>query len=165
MEIEIPDLICRICHTTLDVRTQTIGDTLVDFQYNHPPAYKILNFPEHDPDPVQARPFDERVGVCDFCAAPEPMWTYPATTFVMEHGLGGFDGSTSIGSWAACDTCHELIEADDYPALSERGTASQVQGLPSFIQVIVKAKVIEYHQQFKGNRIGDAINIVYGTPQ
>ncbi len=51
---------------------------------------------------------------CDFCSEPEPAWSYPAATVrvVSNH--------VSDGDWAACDACHDLIEAKDFNALADR---------------------------------------------
>lgn len=43
--------------------------------------------------------------ICDFCVARPAGWTHPAKDFVMP------SGDRSVGSWAACDDCHELVES------------------------------------------------------
>lgn|SRR5512146_686650 len=82
--------------------------------------------------------------ICDFCSAPNPIMEYPCRSFGLtgEQALkpgasvtnkGGFrwakehdlcftsvPGIRSIGSWAACDACHHLIEQGQIEALTQR---------------------------------------------
>lgn len=53
--------------------------------------------------------------ICDFCSAPEAPWVYEADDCKLWE-QGGF-GGTSIGDWAACDTCKALIDKGDRNAL------------------------------------------------
>lgn len=64
--------------------------------------------------------------VCDFCCQPPelapPKWAYPVTTLTVELGLPRpveFDLGVLGGSWAACDTCTEHIDAGDYHRLAQ----------------------------------------------
>jgi hypothetical protein len=80
-------------------------------------------------DPVRmdtlARPiYEEHGGViefhtedirCDFCSDAEVKWSYPANDFIELSSMWG-----SAGDWAACDACHDLIEAGNQRGLSER---------------------------------------------
>jgi hypothetical protein len=158
---ELPDMICRVCHTTLDVGVTYYDDTMVDFSFNHPPAYVALDLPEHEPEPVMATASTERVGICDFCSEPGPFWTYMATNFDVEFAQMNTI-STSIGAWAACGQCHRLIEADKYRELCERALRIQVhkieKGTPSAALKFQLRKYIKgLHQRFKENRVGPAI--------
>jgi len=55
------------------------------------------------------------IPICDFCSDKEIGWRYPADDIVELSVMWG-----SSGDWAACDTCHDLIEADDRKGLTER---------------------------------------------
>ena len=55
--------------------------------------------------------------ICDFCSAPNVAWRYPAQSF-LAYAIAGVVGQ-SVGDWAACRTCHELIEAGDRRGLLE----------------------------------------------
>lgn len=52
--------------------------------------------------------------VCDFCADLHPVWSYPCADLMFDEANG------SLGNWAACQACSELIELDDYKALGQR---------------------------------------------
>ena len=51
---------------------------------------------------------------CDFCCVEDPPWSYPAEDFV------DTPISRSVGGWAACETCHKLIEAGCREGLATR---------------------------------------------
>ena len=53
--------------------------------------------------------------VCDFCAAPDPIWVYPAREFSVTAYAWG-----SGGGWTGCAPCAELIEREDWLTLAER---------------------------------------------
>jgi hypothetical protein len=53
--------------------------------------------------------------VCDFCAMPSVSWQYPARSFDAMPGVFG-----SLGEWGACETCHDLIERQNWTALAKR---------------------------------------------
>src|SRR5688500_8897502 len=72
-----------------------------------------------------------RIAVCDFCRA-SPTYEYPCDDFVTEVLGVRKDGSLvkadppqgSAGAWAACQSCHDFIEADDWDSLAERTLAA-----------------------------------------
>jgi hypothetical protein len=53
--------------------------------------------------------------ICDFCSLSEVAWAYPAVDFVIPGAQWG-----SRGHWAACEACHDLIEANDREGLVMR---------------------------------------------
>ena len=55
--------------------------------------------------------------VCDFCNAPNPVWRFQARPFVVDYGA--MAGASDTG-WAACDTCRDLILANDRNGLVDR---------------------------------------------
>lgn len=56
-------------------------------------------------------------GRCDFCFEDGPSWIVPARDFVITP-------SRSVGDWAACDGCAQLIEGNRWNALEKRCVAS-----------------------------------------
>ena len=93
---------------------------------------------------------------CDFCSEPAPAWWYPATDFVALQV--GAIVSTSEGSWAACETCHGLIESGDRMGLAERSAALFVVGNPESAEVIdcLRGELKRIHDLFFANRTGSA---------
>lgn len=65
---------------------------------------------------------------CDFCCRPDekPYASYPAEDMDCSAMLGAARHtirSMSEGGWCACRACYELIEKDDYEALSLRSVS------------------------------------------
>lgn len=61
---------------------------------------------------------------CDFCSSPDVLWTHPAHDVqafdVQETVLGIPITGMSKGDWSACQTCHELIMAENWSGLESR---------------------------------------------
>lgn len=87
---------------------------------------------------------------CDFCSSPAVRWSYPARDVNMGVVLGGSMPvlHNSRGDWAACDACHDLIEAGDYKSLLNRSIAA-FPG-PSFLpQSVVTGSIVSAHRAFR----------------
>jgi len=59
--------------------------------------------------------FPIRVTICDFCSSKDVLWSYECPDF--ETPLPNEEPWVSTGGWAACQTCHDFIEADDWSGL------------------------------------------------
>lgn len=102
--------ICRTCGRPLNAWEDRVTGS-VHWQHGYLPAGQV-----HEPDPVIGEP---TVLVCDFCAGPDPRWRYRARTFEADTLLPGVT-SISIEDWAACGSCHDLIEAGRWRRLAQR---------------------------------------------
>jgi DNA-directed RNA polymerase subunit RPC12/RpoP len=74
------------------------------------------------------------VSVCDFCSdtrSESELWTYYCEDFQYPVHIVGIPDGGSKGAWAACDTCHELIESNDRRALALRSTDRDIKRHPS----------------------------------
>ena len=91
---------------------------------------------------------------CDFCGATEVAWFYPAKNF----DYMVVDGNTyrSLGEWAACETCADLIEKGDREGLVERSTdySSYDYGLSQEMKRLLKVELDNFHGFFWKNREG-----------
>jgi hypothetical protein len=85
---------------------------------------------------------------CDFCSAAYPAWVHPSADFVV-----GNWGSAD-NAWAACETCHELIVAEDKTGLANRALRTVPGGVPRDIRRHVLKKINEMHAGFWANRFG-----------
>ncbi len=71
----------------------------------------------------------------------------------------------SVGAWAACAACHDLIEADRRDELAERSynSASAPQGWEQIKRLIPKRELIGQfrvlHDQFLSHRLGPAVPV------
>ena len=92
--------------------------------------------------------------ICDFCSLPDPIWEYPAESFVDAFG------SQSVSDWMACDTCHGLIEAGNRDGLATRAllTPTAIAGLKT--GMLKRKFAIRYardlHDGFFAHRRGPA---------
>lgn len=80
-----------------------------------------FNQPEHpstapSDHPVDAAPsyMVKLVELCDFCTTNQSPWVLPVKSFAV------YPGGESLGDWAACQECAELINADDWDGLTRR---------------------------------------------
>lgn len=144
-----PHIVCRTCMTTLDVIEHRDGS---GFEYEHAAAVTMtIGNTNHPVDPVLFDPRTmELVGVCDFCSQPGPRWRYPAKSYMdTKSGYG------SVDDWAACETCHALIECDD-----DRSRRQLVQrSLDRWSDAerrVLRPQIIEFHDQFRSHRTGPA---------
>lgn len=94
--------------------------------------------------------------ICDFCSAPDPSWRYPARTFIAF--CAPPIASESVGDWAACDTCHGLIERDDRMGLARRSLDELIVKTPEMAEARSELlqSLVDLHQQFFTNRCGAA---------
>jgi hypothetical protein len=91
--------------------------------------------------------------ICDFCSDVRVAWAYPCESFTsIIVAPGGVGVQANHNGWAACNTCHELIEADRREQLVERS----LQGFdiePALMDVM-KANLANLHDEFFQNRLG-----------
>lgn len=117
MSGEFPIRICETCRKVLDIRATAFGVT-----YEH----TIQDKDDHPVIPV-IPPEGWSQGRCDFCNADHPEYVLPVRDFtapvpdlVNEH--------TSVGDWAACRRCADLIRLGNWLAL-ERQAIGRLQDL------------------------------------
>lgn len=88
--------------------------------------------------------------VCDFCNSPHIKWEYPAIS-AQVHDYGNIK-TASIGGWAACEDCAELIESKDKEGLLNNTIASFMDyspfPLPSYAIDSLKRFMREVHGVF-----------------
>lgn len=107
-------------------------------------------------DGLEFRIKREGASRCDFCSDKDVRHSYPCRTFEQPAIMARSDGSTlrtgSIGWWAACERCYELIEADDRDGLAERSVANLApMNLPV---ALVRQQIRSLHDSFFANREG-----------
>lgn len=149
-----PATLCRQCRRPLDSVELYLDDKLVGYDYVH--TALDVRGDGHEPDPIlRADAAGSAVTVCDFCAAPGPRWTYGCLPFNYEGINAG-----SADDWAACDRCHDLVEAGEWDELAERGQAGMTfhTGITISSRQLsfMRDKVRAMHQQFVAHRTGPA---------
>jgi hypothetical protein len=95
-------------------------------------------------------------GMCDFCSDRDIAWSYSARDFgVVEPNVQW----GSRGSWAACQPCHDFIEANDRKGLTERSVKNFYVAHPEMKEVpedFLRKHVMLMHEVFFQVRIGGA---------
>lgn len=111
---------CAVCGAVLDSIVKRSTGEFMGYAHSN----QTMGFEPEDhvvvPVPIEDLP-NLRVK-CDFCFAEitrETTWTVPATDFPMPTGI---EGDTSLGDWAACARCAELITKGRWNYLASRAT-------------------------------------------
>lgn len=94
--------------------------------------------------------------MCDFCSSPEVAWSYDARDFeVVEPEVHW----GSRGGWAACEACHNFIEAHDKKGLCEHSVKMFYEihtDMADIPKAFVRAQVMMMHEVFFTVRVGGA---------
>jgi hypothetical protein len=98
--------------------------------------------------------------LCDFCSDPRVAWRYPAQSF-LAYVIAGVAGQ-SVGDWAACRTCHALIQAGDRSGLSERSVRTLLEKHPEMLsaEAELRDEIADFHRMFFANQAGAALPVV-----
>ena len=92
--------------------------------------------------------------LCNFCSAPDAGWRHPARSFVgyVAPGVVG----ESVGDWAACHECHQLIISGDRAGLTERLVTTFIARHPELgiVRNELTAEMETLHANFFENRTG-----------
>lgn len=94
---------------------------------------------------------------CDFCSEPNIEWCYPTRDFTVPdiHYIPDPD-------FAACQICHDLIEADNWEGLAERAAQTFIEKNGAIFEDLTEDKkrivshMASFHLRFKQNRTGPA---------
>ena len=111
----------------------------------------------HDAVPAEVFSPLDAVGQCDFCSTtPESgvSWLYPCTDFEELDALGV--GHRSIGDWAACDPCSQMVERNDYAGLFRATLPTIPEGLsiPAAVMRQAREAAKRWHTSFFAHRSG-----------
>jgi hypothetical protein len=98
--------------------------------------------------------------ICDFCSGPHVAWRYPAESFVA-YIVAGVVGQ-SVGDWAACSICHDLIEAGDRRRLLERSLQTLIEKNPEMqpAEAELRCHIAQFHRMFYASQTGRALPVV-----
>jgi len=100
------------------------------------------------------------ISICDFCSDPDVTWQYPARSFVA-YVVGDVIGQ-SVGDWAACRICHELIDAGDRRGLLERSLRTLLEKNPEMFpaEVELREQLARFHRMFFAHQAGAALPVI-----
>jgi hypothetical protein len=109
----------------VDIRCDRCGMPIVEAEHLHTVNDKLVC------DECLPLALAVAVVMCDFCSGPDPVWRYQARPLVVDqlvisdHGeVAAMPTFISNGDWAACERCHELMEAKNFAEIA-RMTATR----------------------------------------
>jgi hypothetical protein len=148
---ELAPMVCGVCSQPLNRVLPMADDGAFtrEAQYRHRPG----EF-DHEPQPQPAAEhFAEGLDmVCEFCNAPDPVWSYlaPGITVHALDDAGELYPVSDYGDrWAACRTCARLIEHDNRPGLFARAVPP---GTEPEVTAFIKALHDAFFRARRGER-------------
>lgn len=92
--------------------------------------------------------------ICDFCSDPDVRWRYPTRSF-WAYIVGSVAGE-SVGDWAACERCHDLIERGNPDSLAAKSVERLIGVHPEVREVRedLFREVTRLHRSFFACRSG-----------
>lgn len=92
---------------------------------------------------------------CDFCSECPTTHIYPCKNFVVPRFGTSVFQHESIGGWAACSKCAELIDAGRRAELTDRAFTNFLKQhcVPRYAHFDVREQFREIHQLFKENLV------------
>ena len=107
--------------------------------------------------------------ICDFCSSENPVWRHRAESFDLPpeyvHGVTRMRlFKTSLGDWAACEECHDLIVRSRWGELRDRSVRSFYARWPHLSGVLTPDELTEFvenlHAMFRRlRRVGQHLRI------
>ncbi len=91
---------------------------------------------------------------CDFCSSERVLYRYPCDSFRF------YDGRESIGDWAACFVCSDIIECDQPIELLSRSITTFRKIYGHSMPALSIDSLVELHKLFFMNRKGPRENVV-----
>lgn len=95
--------------------------------------------------------------VCDFCSSEEPRYLEDCEDFEAKPFDVTFK-AMSRGAWAACATCHTMIQHRHWKLLKERAVAALLSKYPSLPKSRVQHGVELIHGQFRNHKPVEDLN-------
>jgi len=83
--------------------------------------------------------------ICDFCSATPVVANEVARDFLVNPGPMG----QSWGAWGACQTCHDLVEKQDWMGLEDRAYEAMRRKFPGSSKKTVRHAVQQIQRQFR----------------
>jgi len=102
--------------------------------------------------------------VCDFCSDEEPRYLEDCETFESYLWGEGIDPNKpeyigrSVGAWASCGPCHQLIAARKWRHLQNRAVEAMLRKHPDIPKNRVQKGVDIIHGTFRAHKSVDTLN-------
>jgi hypothetical protein len=95
---------------------------------------------------------------CDFCSERPPTQIYACKNFLVPRTKTATFEHESIGAWAACSKCAELIDGGRWTELTDRAFTNFLKQhcVPRYSHFDVREQFREIHQLFRENLVKES---------
>ena len=107
-------------------------------------------------DPI-VEPFPGRE-MCDFCSERPTTQIYASKNFLVPRTQTVVFQRESVGAWAACRACAELVDGERWSELTDRASTNFIKqhGVPRYAQFDVREQFREIHQLFRAHLVKES---------
>jgi hypothetical protein len=92
--------------------------------------------------------------ICDFCSSKDVVKSYACEPFRALDIPGALIIDSADNAWAACAVCSNLIDTNQWDALTERSIeTAQLPDMPEYERELTVQFVRNMHQQFRKLRL------------
>jgi hypothetical protein len=95
--------------------------------------------------------------LCDFCSEAQPRYMEDCETFTAVLIGAGLIGQ-STGAWAACPTCHAMVQGRKWRHLQQRAVAAMLRKYPTMPKNRVQHGVELIHGMFRAHKPVESLN-------
>jgi hypothetical protein len=95
---------------------------------------------------------------CNFCSERPPTQLYACKNFLIPRTKTALFQHESIGAWAACHACAELIDGRRWSELTDRAFTNFIKqhGVPRYAQFDVREQFRQIHQLFREHLVKES---------
>jgi hypothetical protein len=96
--------------------------------------------------------------MCDFCSERLTTQLYACKNFLVPRTKTALFQHESVGAWAACRTCAELVDGERWSELTDRALSNFIKqhGVPRYGHCDVREQFREIHQLFREHLVKES---------
>jgi len=96
--------------------------------------------------------------MCNFCSERPTTQLYACKNFLIPRTKTALFQHESVGAWAACARCAELIDGRRWAELTDRALTNFIKqrGVPRYAQFDVREQFREIHQLFREHLVKES---------
>jgi hypothetical protein len=96
--------------------------------------------------------------MCNFCSERPTTQLYACKNFLIPRNKTALFQHESVGAWAACARCAELIDGRRWAELTDRALTNFIKqhGIPRYAQFDVREQFREIHQLFREHLVKES---------
>jgi hypothetical protein len=96
--------------------------------------------------------------MCNFCSERPTTQLYACKNFLIPRTKTALFQRESVGAWAACARCAELVDGERWSELTDRALTNFIKqhGIPRYAQFDVREQFREIHQLFREHLVKES---------